>query len=117
MKELHHGTLYHLGIGVADKGAVVFLLCGCGARTEIGSSQGPPVPCTKPPWVVFDYDSPGISAMRADGSSFHQLDLSGVMGVFPSVAPDSESMTASITMGPNDFASDPTWASGCAAIP
>ena len=75
----------------------IALVAGCGARTELGSSEGPPLPCTKSPWVVFDYDSPqsqrfGIAAMRADGSSFHQLDLSGVVGVFPSVAPDSKSM-------------------------
>lgn len=73
------------------------LLCACGARTELGISGGPPEPCTKPPWVVFDYASPetqhgGISAMRADGSSFHQLDLSGVIGLFPMIAADSKSM-------------------------
>ena len=75
---------------------LLFLLCACGARTELGSSEGPPVPCTKPPWVVFDYSVPyrypAISAMRADGSSFHQLDLSGVHGFGPSIAPDSKSM-------------------------
>ena len=75
----------------------LFLLCACGARTELGISEGPPASCTKPPWVVFDYASPqsqheGISAMRADGSSFHQLDLSGVVGLFPMIAPDSKSM-------------------------
>jgi Tol biopolymer transport system component len=72
----------------------VLVACSCGARTELGGviagSDGGQ-PCNAVPWVVFDYEgeqSSGIAAMRADGSSFHMLDLGGMRGWNPSVSPD-----------------------------
>jgi Tol biopolymer transport system component len=72
----------------------VLAVCACGARTELGGgitgSDGGTA-CTAAPWVVFDYEggqSSGIAAMRADGSSFHMLDLGGMRGWDPSVSPD-----------------------------
>ena len=71
----------------------VLVACSCGARTELGGvivgSDGGQA-CNAVPWVVFDYEGEqgsGVAAIRADGSSFHLLDLGGMHGWNPSTQP------------------------------
>jgi Tol biopolymer transport system component len=80
------------------RGAFLLLLAiACGSRTELGGSSASAIPttasCTQSPWILFDYfGGGGIAAIRADGSSFHVLDL-GRDGAFnPSVSRDGATL-------------------------
>jgi hypothetical protein len=80
--------------------------CACGARTglEVLAQSTPPgdasaeasAPCTKAPWVLFDYDVQGmgyeIFAIHPDGSSLHALDLGTTRTANPSISPDGASL-------------------------
>jgi hypothetical protein len=76
--------------------------CACGSRTglDVLARSTPPgdasASCTKPPWIVFDYDVQGsgyqIFAMHPDGSSLHAVDLGATGTAYPSISPDGASL-------------------------
>ena len=82
-----------MGYRVGVRLLLLLFLSACGARTDLGGSKAGTAPCTKAPWVLFDYsDGHGpysIAAMRADGTEFHVAISSAFL---PSMSPDGASL-------------------------
>jgi hypothetical protein len=71
---------------------LLLFVVSCGARTDLGGVSKGNAPCTKAPWVLFDYSEGSgyrIAAIRSDGTDFH---IAIADGFQPNVSPDGASV-------------------------